>query len=78
MFVLHILPHRKPVDGMLVDSSSRSVIGDGPSSPKYSDRLSPAINHYMSEATRQEVRELWEENLSAVVSIPVLEVSEKF
>ncbi|KAF3624323.1 hypothetical protein FXO38_30334 [Capsicum annuum] len=56
MFVLHILPHRKPVDGMLVDSSSRSVIGDGPSSPKYSDRLSPAINHYMSEATRQEVR----------------------
>ncbi|KAF3626968.1 hypothetical protein FXO38_28979 [Capsicum annuum] len=137
--------HRKPADGMLVGSSSRSVIGDGPSSPKYSDRLSPAINHYMSEAARQEVRgtpdngylwqrvnsqlsspsqpyslrealaqaqssrigasalalreslhpilrqklflssvivrlfqELWEENLSAAVSLQVLEVSEKF
>ncbi|XP_075109550.1 guanine nucleotide exchange factor SPIKE 1 isoform X3 [Nicotiana tabacum] len=126
--------HRKPADGMLVGSSSRSVIGDGPASPKYSDRLSPAINHYMSEAARQEVRgtpdngylwqrvnsqlsspsqpyslrealaqaqssrigasalalreslhpilrqklELWEENLSAAVSLQVLEVSEKF
>ncbi|CAN4076998.1 unnamed protein product [Withania somnifera] len=126
--------HRKPADGMLVGSSSRTVIGDGLASPKYSDRLSPAINHYMSEAARQEVQgtpvngylwqrvnsqlsspsqpyslrealaqaqssrigasalalreslhpilrqklELWEENLSAAVSLQVLEVSEKF
>lgn len=56
LLILHILQHRKPADGMLVGSSSRSVIGDGPASPKYSDRLSPAINHYMSEAARQEVR----------------------
>lgn len=56
MLILHILQHRKPADGMLVGSSSRSVIGEGPASPKYSDRLSPAINQYMSEAARQEVR----------------------
>ena len=37
-------------------SSSRSPVGDGPASPKYSDRLSPAINNYLSEASRQEVR----------------------
>lgn len=43
---------------MVVGSSSRSPVGDGtgPTSPKYSDRLSPAINHYLSEASRQEVR----------------------
>nr|POF07564.1 guanine nucleotide exchange factor spike 1 [Quercus suber] len=27
-------------------------------SPKYSDRLSPAVNNYLSEASRQEVRPL--------------------
>ncbi|PHT49899.1 Guanine nucleotide exchange factor SPIKE 1 [Capsicum baccatum] len=56
MLVLHILPHRKPADDMLIGSSSRSMIGDGPSSLKYSNKLSSAINHYMSEASRQEVR----------------------
>lgn len=41
---------------MLMECSSRSAVEDGPMSPKYSDRLSPAINHYLSEASRQEVR----------------------
>lgn len=42
---------------MLMGSSSRSPVGgDAPASPKYSDRLSPAINNYLSEASRQEVR----------------------
>ncbi|XP_031129234.1 guanine nucleotide exchange factor SPIKE 1 isoform X1 [Ipomoea triloba] len=128
--------HRKPTDGILVASSSRSVVGEGPASPKYSDRLSPAINQYLSDAARQEVRqqgtpengylwqrvnsqlsspsqpyslrealaqaqssrigasaqalreslhpilrqklELWEENVSAAVSLQVLEVTDKF
>ncbi|KAM2392977.1 hypothetical protein ACFX1X_036390 [Malus domestica] len=134
---LVLFEHRKPADGMLIGSSSRSpVVGDAPASPKYSDRLSPAINNYLSEASRQEVRpqgtpensyswqrvnsqlsspsqpyslrealaqaqssrigasaqalreslhpilrqklELWEENLSASVSLQVLEITEKF
>ncbi|XP_057477966.1 guanine nucleotide exchange factor SPIKE 1 [Actinidia eriantha] len=133
---LILYEHRKPADSMLVGSSSRSPVGDVPSSPKYSDRLSPAINHYLTEASRQEVRppgtpengylwqrvnsqlsspsqpyslrealaqaqssrigassqalreslhpilrqklELWEENLSAAVSLQVLEITEKF
>ncbi|KAL2461813.1 Guanine nucleotide exchange factor SPIKE 1 [Abeliophyllum distichum] len=128
--------HRKPDDGMLIGSSSRSTLGDKPVSPKYSERLSPAINHYLSEAARQEVGpqgtpengyfwqrvnsqlsspsqpyslrealaqaqssrigastqalreslhpilrqklELWEENLSAAVSLQVLEILDKF
>ncbi|CAL5427374.1 unnamed protein product [Camellia sinensis] len=133
---LILFEHRKPADIMLVGSSSRSPAGDGPTSPKYSDRLSPAINHYLTEASRQEVRppgtpengylwqrvnshlsspsqpyslrealaqaqssrigasaqalreslhpilrqklELWEENLSASVSLQVLEITDKF
>ncbi|KAJ4832808.1 MAP kinase Spk1 [Turnera subulata] len=133
---LVLFEHRKPSDGLLMGSSSRSPVGDGPASPKYSDRLSPAINNYLSEASRQEVRpqgtpdngylwqrvnsqlsspsqpyslrealaqaqssrigasaqalreslhpilrqklELWEENLSAAVSLQVLEITEKF
>lgn len=133
---LVLFEHRKPADGILMGSSSRSPVGDGPASPKYSDRLSPAINNYLSEASRQEVRpqgtpdngylwqrvnsqlsspsqpyslrealaqaqssrigasaqalreslhpilrqklELWEENLSAAVSLQVLEITEKF
>lgn len=133
---LILFEHRKPADIMLVGSSSRSPAGDGPTSPKYSDRLSPAINHYLTEASRQEVRppgtpengylwqrvnshlsspsqpyslrealaqaqssrigasaqalreslhpilrqklELWEENLSAAVSLQVLEITDKF
>ena len=55
-FVSYVLQHRKPADSMLVGCSSRSPSGDGPVSPKYSDRLSPAINNYLSEASRQEVR----------------------
>ncbi|XP_022885410.1 guanine nucleotide exchange factor SPIKE 1 [Olea europaea var. sylvestris] len=128
--------HRKPDDGMLIGNSSRSTPGDKPISPKYSERLSPAINHYLSEAARQEVGpqgtpengyfwqrvnsqlsspsqpyslrealaqaqssrigastqalreslhpilrqklELWEENLSAAVSLQVLEILDKF
>lgn len=133
---LILFEHRKPADSMLIGCSSRSPSGDGPVSPKYSDRLSPAINNYLSEASRQEVRpqgtpengylwqrvnshlsspsqpyslrealaqaqssrigastqalreslhpmlrqklELWEENLSAAVSLQVLEITEKF
>lgn len=133
---LVLFEHRKPTDGMLMGSSSRSPVGDGPGSPKYSDKLSPAVNNYLSEASRQEVRpqgtpengylwqrvnsqlsspsqpyslrealaqaqssrigasaqalreslhpilrqklELWEENLSASVSLQVLEITEKF
>ncbi|KAL5808377.1 hypothetical protein ACOSQ3_029068 [Xanthoceras sorbifolium] len=133
---LILFEHRKPADGMLLGASSRSPVGEGPASPKYSDRLSPAINNYLSEASRQEVRpqgtpengylwqrvnsqlsspsqpyslrealaqaqssrigassqalreslhpilrqklELWEENLSAAVSLQVLEITEKF
>ncbi|KAL7144248.1 hypothetical protein ABFS83_08G246800 [Erythranthe nasuta] len=128
--------HRKPDDSMLMGSSSRSPLGDKPFPSKYSDRLSPAINHYLLEAARQEVGpqgtpengylwqrvnsqlsspsqpyslrealaqaqssrigastlalreslhpilrqklELWEENLSAAVSLQVLEIIEKF
>ncbi|XP_073283618.1 guanine nucleotide exchange factor SPIKE 1 isoform X1 [Primulina huaijiensis] len=47
--------HRKPEGGMLMGSSSRSPLGDKPSSSKYSERLSPAINHYLLEAARLEV-----------------------
>ncbi|KAK7860193.1 guanine nucleotide exchange factor spike 1 [Quercus suber] len=56
--------HRKPVDGMLMGYSSRSKVGDGPASPKYSDRLSPAVNNYLSEASRQEVRVILKINVS--------------
>ncbi|XP_062106357.1 guanine nucleotide exchange factor SPIKE 1-like [Humulus lupulus] len=133
---LSLFEHRRSADGMLMGSSSRSLVGDAPASPKYSDRLSPTINNYLSEASRQEVRpqgtpengylwqivnsqlsspsqpyslrealaqaqssrigasaqalreslhpllrqklELWEENLSASVSLQVLEITEKF
>lgn len=51
-----ILQHRKTADSMLVGCSSRSPDAEGSTSPKYSDRLSPAINAYLSEASRQEVR----------------------
>ncbi|KZV53302.1 dedicator of cytokinesis protein 7-like [Dorcoceras hygrometricum] len=47
--------HRKPEGGMLMGSSSRSPLADKPSSSKYSERLSPAINHYLLEAARLEV-----------------------
>lgn len=50
------LQHKKPADGMIIGNSSRSIVADGTASPKYSDRLSPAINNYLSEASRQEVR----------------------
>ncbi|KAF8395537.1 hypothetical protein HHK36_019485 [Tetracentron sinense] len=75
---LILFEQRKPADIMLMGSSSRSLIGEGPTSPKYSDRLSPATNNYLSEASRKEVRELLEENLSAAVSLQVLEITEKF
>lgn len=47
--------HRRPADGMVI-SNSRSPGQDKPASPKYSERLSPAINHYLSEAARHDVR----------------------
>ncbi|KAF5477312.1 hypothetical protein F2P56_003961 [Juglans regia] len=53
---LNLFEHRKPADSMLMGCSSRSPVGDGPASPKYSDRLSPTVNNYLSEASRQEVR----------------------
>ena len=37
---LCLLQHRRPADDMLMGCSSRSPVGDGPASPKYSDRLS--------------------------------------
>ncbi|KAF8364851.1 hypothetical protein HHK36_033168 [Tetracentron sinense] len=75
---LILFEQRKPADIMLMGSSSCSPDGEGPTSPKYSDRLSPATNNYLSDASRQEVRELLEENLSAAVSLQVLEITEKF
>lgn len=133
---LVLFEHKRPADSMLMGCSSRSPDGEGSGSPKYSDRLSPAINNYLTEASRQDVRsqttpengylwqrvspqlsspsqpyslrealaqaqssrigtstralreslhpilrqrlELWEENLSAAVSLQVLEVTEKF
>nr|DAD23414.1 TPA_asm: hypothetical protein HUJ06_024877 [Nelumbo nucifera] len=133
---LVLFEHKKPNDSTLLGCSSRSPDREGPVSPKYSDKLSPAINNYLSEASRQEVRpqgtpengylwqrispqlsspsqpyslrealaqaqssrigpstralreslhpilrqklELWEENLSASVSLQVLEITEKF
>lgn len=56
LLTLAVLQHKKPSDGMLLGSSSRNPVGEAPASPKYSDRLSPAINNYLSEASRQEVR----------------------
>ncbi|KAI5387451.1 MAP kinase Spk1 [Lathyrus oleraceus] len=53
---LLLFEHKKPADDMLLGSSSRNPVGETPASPKYSERLSPAINNYLSEASRQEVR----------------------
>ncbi|XP_019059153.1 PREDICTED: guanine nucleotide exchange factor SPIKE 1 isoform X2 [Tarenaya hassleriana] len=121
---LILFEHRKATDNMLVGNNPRGPVSEGPGSPKYSERLSPAISNYMSEAARQEVKrvnsqmaspsqpyslrealaqaqssrigasaqalreslhpilrqklELWEENLSAAVSLQVLEITEKF
>ncbi|XP_020585015.1 guanine nucleotide exchange factor SPIKE 1, partial [Phalaenopsis equestris] len=133
---LTLFDHRREGDCLLVTSSSRSPDSEGPLIPKYSDLLSPAINTYLSEASRQELKpqgtpengymwhrvspqisspsqpyslrealaqaqssrigastralreslhpllrqklELWEENLSAAVSLLVLELAEKF
>eukprot|EP00252_Welwitschia_mirabilis_P019876 TRINITY_DN4713_c0_g1_i2.p1 TRINITY_DN4713_c0_g1~~TRINITY_DN4713_c0_g1_i2.p1 ORF type:complete len:1063 (+),score=164.22 TRINITY_DN4713_c0_g1_i2:371-3559(+) len=132
---LVLFEHKKSLEGMII-ANSRSPDVDGPVSPKYSDRLSPAINTYLTEASRQEIRpqvtpdsgylwqrlspqlsspsqpyslrealaqaqssrigassralreslhpilrqklELWEENISAAVSLQVLEITEKF
>lgn len=51
---LILFEHKRPADSMIIGNSSRSIVGDAPASPKYSDRLSPAINNYLSEASRQE------------------------
>ncbi|XP_078437571.1 guanyl-nucleotide exchange factor [Wolffia australiana] len=53
---LTLFEHRKTADSMLVGCSSRSPDVEALASPKYSDMLSPAINAYLSEASRQEVR----------------------
>jgi len=54
--IFTVLQHRKAADSLLMSCSSRSPDVEAPASPKYSDRLSPAINTYLSEASRQEIR----------------------
>ncbi|CAO2824221.1 unnamed protein product [Amaranthus hypochondriacus] len=51
---LILFEHKKPADSMIIGNSSQTIVADGAASPKYSDRLSPAINNYLSEASRQE------------------------
>jgi hypothetical protein len=133
---LILFEHKKAADSILGGNNSRGPVSEGAGSPKYSERLSPAINNYLSEASRQEVRlegtpdngylwqrvnsqlaspsqpyslrealaqaqssrigasaqalreslhpilrqklELWEENVSATVSLQVLEITENF
>ena len=41
---------------MLLGASSRSPEIERPASPKYSERLSPSVNAYLSEASRHEIR----------------------
>ena len=41
---------------MLLGASSRSPEVERPASPKYSERLSPSVNAYLSEASRHEIR----------------------
>ncbi|KAG8063521.1 hypothetical protein GUJ93_ZPchr0003g18496 [Zizania palustris] len=48
--------HNKMGDSLLLGSSSRSPDSERPASPKYSDRLSPSVNAYLSEASRHEIR----------------------
>lgn len=134
---LALFEHRKAADSLINAGATHSGGNvEGPFSPRYSDKLSPAIHGYLSEASRQENRsqvtpengyiwqrispqlsspgqpyslrealaqahssrigtssralreslhpilrqklELWEENLSAAVSLQVLEILEKF
>nr|CAB3500949.1 unnamed protein product [Digitaria exilis] len=48
--------HNKTGDSMLLSASSRSPDLERPASPKYSERLSPSVNAYLSEASRHEIR----------------------
>ncbi|TVU01800.1 hypothetical protein EJB05_52737, partial [Eragrostis curvula] len=48
--------HNKTGDSLLLGSSSRSPDTERPGSPKYSERLSPSVNAYLSEASRHEIR----------------------
>ncbi|KQJ85009.1 guanine nucleotide exchange factor SPIKE 1 isoform X1 [Brachypodium distachyon] len=48
--------HNRTGDSLLLGSSSRSPDAERPVSPKYSDRLSPSVNAYLSEASRHEIR----------------------
>ncbi|KAM0848125.1 hypothetical protein ACQ4PT_054594 [Festuca glaucescens] len=48
--------HNRTGDSLLLGSSSRSPDAERPASPKYSDRLSPSVNAYLSEASRHEIR----------------------
>lgn len=66
-----IFQHRRPADGMLM-SNSRSPGQDKPSSPKYSERLSPAINHYLSEAARHDVRVCLENSGASFFGVPFI------
>lgn len=50
------LQHNKTGDSMLLGASSRSPDVERPASPKYSERLSPSVNAYLSEASRHEIR----------------------
>lgn len=55
-FSIILAQHNKTADTLLMGSSVRSPDAERPASPKYSDRLSPAVNLYLSEASRQEIR----------------------
>lgn len=56
LIMLNIFQHKKAADSILGGNNSRGPVSEGAGSPKYSERLSPAINNYLSEASRQEVR----------------------
>uniref|UniRef100_A0A804R7H1 Guanine nucleotide exchange factor SPIKE 1 n=1 Tax=Zea mays TaxID=4577 RepID=A0A804R7H1_MAIZE len=48
--------HNKTGGSMLLGASSRSPDVERPAPPKYSERLSPSVNAYLSEASRHEIR----------------------
>ncbi|PKA58555.1 hypothetical protein AXF42_Ash008842 [Apostasia shenzhenica] len=52
---LVLFEHRREGEILLMSSSSRSPDIEGPISPKYTDILSPAVNTYLSDASRQEL-----------------------
>ncbi|KAJ7561812.1 hypothetical protein O6H91_03G042400 [Diphasiastrum complanatum] len=53
---LSLFEYRRAVDSLLLGASSRSPDVEGAYSPRYSDKLSPSLNAYFTEASRQELR----------------------